>query len=120
MLRLGMAAHVRKLHAGEAEIGISLGLIGQVSPAYVVSPGPRSDPISKSNTQHLWLLLPNDWGSCLDKSFVGFCLFGLLFAFSTARTEPSASVLKNLVSLQGHLNKVAGHMSQSNSQETIA
>lgn len=59
-------------------------------------------------------------GEPFGSKVVGFCLFGLLFAFSTARTEPSASVLKNLVSLQGHLNKVAGHMSQSNSQETIA
>lgn len=41
-------------------------------------------------------------------------LVWVVFAYFTARTEPSASVLKNSVSLQGNMNKMAAHMSQSN------
>lgn len=55
------------------------------------------------------------WRRSTGRSSGGVCLFGLVFAFLTARTEPSASVLKDSVSLQGNLNKMAGHMTLSNS-----
>lgn len=54
-------------------------------------------------------------GKPFDSKVVGFHLFGLVFAFFTAKIESSASVPKNSMSLQGNLNKMAGHLSQSNS-----